>query len=143
MVHRIIRRMQPDDTARALARGLGWFSIALGLAELIAPRRLTRTLGMEDHAGLAQLYGLREIVAGIGLLLARDPLPWVWGRVAGDALDLASLAPALHRDNPERHNAGLALGAVAAVTLLDICCARQLAGGHRPVRRRLRSAAQL
>lgn len=146
MVHRFVRRSRTDGAARALARGLGWFSIALGLAELIAPRALTRTVGMEDRARVAQFYGLREIAAGIGLLLARDPTPWVWSRVAGDALDLASLAPALHPDNPERGHARLALGAVAAVTLLDACCAWQLSGNHRSDRhliRRLRHAAQL
>lgn len=145
MVHRIIRRSRLAGTSRGLARGLGWFSIALGLAELIAPRALTRTIGMEDHARVAQFYGLREIGAGIGILLARDPTPWVWGRIAGDALDLASLTAALHPDNPERGRAAMALGAVAAVTLLDICCAQQLGGNRRDggTLRRLRSAARV
>jgi hypothetical protein len=31
--------------ARRLARGLGWFSIGLGFAELVAPGRISRRLG--------------------------------------------------------------------------------------------------
>jgi len=40
---------------------LGWFSIGLGLAEVLAPRSLTRGLGMEGHEQLMQAYGVREI----------------------------------------------------------------------------------
>ena len=123
MVHRAV---QEKTTVDAIARGLGWFSIALGLAELLAPRQVTRPLGLEDHGRAAQLYGLREIAAGVGLLAAKDPTPWLWGRVAGDALDLASLATGLRHDNPERARVGLAMGAVGAVTLLDLCLASQL-----------------
>ena len=35
--------------AQGVARGLGWFSIALGVAEVAAPRALTRALGMEGQ----------------------------------------------------------------------------------------------
>jgi hypothetical protein len=34
------------ENAHSMARGLGWFSIGLGLAEVLAPRSLTRGLGM-------------------------------------------------------------------------------------------------
>jgi hypothetical protein len=37
------------ETAHSMARGLGWFSIGLGLAEELAPRTLTRGLGMEGN----------------------------------------------------------------------------------------------
>ena len=36
-------------SARALAQGLGWFSIGLGVAELLASERLARFLGMEER----------------------------------------------------------------------------------------------
>ena len=114
------------DTAACVATGLGWFSIGLGLAELLAPRMLARCLGMRGSEGLLRFYGLREIGAGVGILLARDAGPWLWGRVAGDALDIATLATGLEEDNPQRGAVMAALGAVGAVTALDIVCAQSL-----------------
>ncbi len=113
-------------TPDTLARGLGWFSIALGVTEVVAGRRLARWLGMEDHAGLIRAYGVREIGTGMGLLALGDPKPWMWGRVAGDALDLGTLAVGLGRDNPRRDNVGIAMAAVAGVAALDILCAQML-----------------
>jgi hypothetical protein len=123
------------QSAQSLAQGLGWFSIALGLTEMLAPRSLTRCLGMEGHETLVQAYGLREIATGIGILSSEQPAPWMWGRVGGDALDISSLVPGLSDDNPQKHNVGLALAAVAGVTLLDIVCAQALSSnsGSRPL----------
>lgn len=120
------RRGHPDSATDTLARGLGVFSIALGLAEVIAPRALARTLGMDGQDTLIRAYGVREIATGIGILASEDPTPWVWGRVAGDALDVATLMPGLDPDNPQRANVGLALAAVAGVTALDIYCGQTL-----------------
>jgi hypothetical protein len=116
----------PEETEN-LATKLGLFSLILGAAEVMAPRTLGRALGMERQAGLLRAYSLREIAAGIGILVARHPIGWLWGRVAGDAIDIATLTPAVRASNPKRNNVGLALAAVAAVTLLDVYCAQQLA----------------
>jgi hypothetical protein len=120
------RRGHPDSTTDALARGLGVFSIALGLVEVVAARSLTRALGMQGNETLVRLYGLREIAKGVGILASNDPMPWMWGRFAGDALDLATLATGLEGDNPKRDNVMLALASVAGVTALDIYCAQTL-----------------
>ncbi|KAA2238167.1 cyclase dehydrase [Salinarimonas soli] len=120
------RRGHPDSATDALARGLGWFSIGLGLTELFGARSLTRALGMEGQETLVRAYGVREIATGIGILASEDPTPWIWGRVAGDALDLATLATQLKGGNRERENIGIAIGAVAGVTALDILCAQTL-----------------
>ena len=55
------RRGHPDSAADTLARGLGVFSIALGVVEVIAARALARTLGMEGQETLIRAYGVREI----------------------------------------------------------------------------------
>jgi hypothetical protein len=123
------RRGHPDSGTDMLARGLGVFSIALGLVEVIAPRALARALGMDGQETLIRAYGAREIATGIGILASEDPTPWIWGRVAGDALDVATLMPALDRDNPQRGNAALALAAVAGATALDIYCGQTLSRG--------------
>lgn len=119
-------RHETYGSARTLAQGLGWFSIGLGLAEVVAPDSLARCLGLEEHEGLIRAFGLREIATGIGILTQDDPTPWITARVAGDALDLATLATGLGPDNPQRANVGLALAAVAGVTVLDALCAKQL-----------------
>src|SRR5256885_2280475 len=85
------RPSQGARTARSVARGLGWFSIGLGLAELLLPRVVARAVGMPGRERTVQAYGLREIATGIALLKARDPTPWLLARVGGDALDLATL----------------------------------------------------
>lgn len=114
--------MNPDATAR----GLGWFSIGLGLTELLMPDTLAETLGMEGKEGLIQLYGAREIATGLGCLGMNPPTTAVWGRVAGDALDIATLAAYMTPDNPKRQNVGIALAAVIGVTLLDVLTAAWL-----------------
>jgi hypothetical protein len=107
-----------DNTDR-LARALGWFSIGLGLTELLAPRALTRWLGMEGHETLVRAYGMREIGAGI-MTLSPDKGLGLQSRVAGDALDIATLLAGLRGDNPKRDNVAIALAMVVGVTLLDI-----------------------
>jgi hypothetical protein len=124
------------ETAYSMARGLGWFSIGLGLAEVLAPRALTRGLGMEGNEQLVQAYGLREIATGIGILSSDQPAAWIWGRVGGDALDMATLATGLQPENPKKENVQMALAAVAGVTALDFVCGASLARHARPNSRR-------
>jgi hypothetical protein len=133
--NRTIDTLYPEN-AHSMARGLGWFSIGLGLAEVLAPRALTRGLGMQGSEQLLQAYGLREIATGIGILSSEQAAPWIWGRVAGDALDIATLATGLKEDNPKRDNVGIALAAVAGVTALDLVCGVSLARNSRPGARR-------
>ncbi len=118
--------MEKDEK---FVQSLGWFSVGLGLVEVLAPRSLGKWLGLEDRAGLLRAYGFREITTGIGLLSQRGPAKpagWVWARVGGDALDIATLSAAITPDNPKRANAEIALGAVAAITLVDVACAQHL-----------------
>lgn len=112
--------------ADAMARALGWFSIGLGVTEVLAGRSLARWMGMEERTALIRAYGAREVMAGVGLLSLGDPKPWMWGRIAGDALDIATLATGLTHDNPRRDNVAIALGAVTAASAMDAVCTRAL-----------------
>jgi hypothetical protein len=123
-----------SDPADAVANGLGIFSIALGLAEITAPRLFTQSLGMSGKENLIRGYGAREIANGIGILANKERAPWVWGRVSGDALDIATLAFYLKPTNPRRKNAAIALGVVAAITALDVACAWALSARQRAPR---------
>ncbi|WP_420225485.1 hypothetical protein [Pigmentiphaga litoralis] len=77
--------------AQRTARGLGWFSLALGLAEIIMPRTMARLCGVHASPSLMRCYGLREILCGVGLLSTRNARPWLWARLGGDVLDMGTL----------------------------------------------------
>ena len=125
---------QADTATNALARALGWFSIGLGLMELTAPKALAGALGMEDKSGLIQGYGAREVANGVAILASEDPTPWIWTRVGGDGLDIATLLTGMESGNPNRGNVAIALAMVAGVTAVDLFCARKLsAESPRPV----------
>lgn len=113
-----------------VACGLGWFSIALGVIELVAPRTISRSIGLRSD-GLVQSYGLREIGHGVSILASKNRSPWLWTRVAGDALDIATLSLGLTHGNPKRANAGKALAAVAAITAVDVLTATRLSRGKK------------
>jgi uncharacterized membrane protein len=120
------------DTVDRLARGLGWFSVVLGTMELVAPRTLDRAIGAGHHPDVTRWFGLRELAAGIGLLTRADPTPWLWSRVAGDAMDLAALGAAMvAADTDERVRLSAAAFAVAGVTAVDVYAARA-ASAQRP-----------
>jgi hypothetical protein len=106
-----------------LARALGWFSIGLGAFELLAPRAITRALGAEGNEGLVRLYGAREIGSGF-MTLSLEKNAGLWGRVAGDGLDIVTVASRLRPGNPRRGNVGLALLMLVGVTMLDIVAAQ-------------------
>ncbi|RAI57593.1 cyclase dehydrase [Roseicella frigidaeris] len=116
-------------------RGLGWFSLGLGLAEILAPHAFTRGFGLRGHERLIESYGAREIATGLGILASRDPTPWLWGRVAGDALDLGTLAVGLAGHGRQRQRIGLAIAAVAGVAALDLLCSRAMGARRRQARR--------
>ncbi|HLH55061.1 MAG TPA: SRPBCC family protein [Verrucomicrobiae bacterium] len=123
------RRLAAKENRDQLVRGLGWFSIGLGLTELLFPRTLGRCIGINPRTGLMRLLGLREIASGIGLLAQPQKDVWMKSRVAGDAMDLALLGGAFLDEENNRLQVGIAAGAVAGVTALDVFCANELAAG--------------
>jgi hypothetical protein len=117
-----------DGTDR-LARGLGWISFAIGLAELFAAGPIARALGMEGKENLLRACGAREIGAGMRTLSTEKELG-LWSRSAGDGLDLTLLLAAWRSNNPQRQNVGAALGLVTLITALDLFAASQLRATH-------------
>ena len=114
-----------------VAHGLGLFSIALGLTQLLAPRLLARATGTHSPE-LMQCCGVREIVSGIAVLGCSRPAFGMWTRVAGDAMDLAVLGSAMIANDCEsRASATKAAAVVAGVTALDVVTAMQLTAAQR------------
>lgn len=110
-----------------LARALGWFSISLGAAQILAPRGLARFIGVNPRPALLRMLGAREITSGIGILTGgRKPAGAMWSRVAGDAMDLALLGAALTSPASKKGRVAAAAAAVAGVTALDVICSQNL-----------------
>jgi hypothetical protein len=119
-------RSVPSNGER-LARGLGYVSIALGIAEIVAPRAICRAIGLEGRERLVLAFGMREVANGVAILASHDPAPWVAARVAGDAMDIAAVAAGLRdADEDDRHRLGLAAAALAGVACVDLACVATL-----------------
>lgn len=115
-------------TIRKAADGLGWFSIGLGMAEVLMPGRLGRMIGVGEHTTTLRALGVREIATGVGVLLQRRPKAGLWARVAGDAMDLALLAKAFGGREDRRQRIAVAAGLVLGIGVLDYLCARSVEG---------------
>lgn len=113
--------------AGKFATGLGLFSFALGLAELLAPQKLGEIMGLnEDYQRWLPALGAREIASGVGIFASTKPTVAVWSRVGGDAMDLAFLGSAFFADNTNKARLAGATAAVLGATALDWMCAQML-----------------
>lgn len=123
------RRHHDSEGAERLARGLGWFSLGLGLTQIAAPRGVARMIGLrgndEDRKAMLAI-GMRELASGIGILMRDHPTPAVWSRVGGDVMDLALLGRALNSPRSDRNRVAAATVAVAGVTVLDVLAGQRL-----------------
>jgi uncharacterized membrane protein len=131
------------EDAERVARGLGWLSVGLGLAQIAAPRGVARMIGIEgDEANRNTMFaiGVRELAAGVGILTRERPVGPVWTRVGGDIMDLALLGRALRNDDTQRNRLAVITAAVIGLTILDAVTGQGLAreSGTRPAARRPR-----
>lgn len=118
-----LARREPHQRVEQVSKGLGWFSITLGLAELLTPRLVARATGVNYHPVLMRALGARELVSGAGILSQPRSAGWLWSRVAGDAMDLALLgiaAASAGKSRARRQRLALASAAVAGVAVVDI-----------------------
>jgi uncharacterized membrane protein len=114
---------------RSLASFLGFVSLALGAAELLAPRRVARAIGLRPSAATTAVMrgmGIRELTSGAGILSHPESKEWVGTRVAGDVVDLAALGFALLKSERPMRTL-LASAVVLGVGALDVLATEQLA----------------
>ncbi len=104
---------------------VGLVEHGIGGGGALAPRQVGQATGVRNHRFL-KAYGLREIATGIGILQSPQPAKWMWGRVAGDVLDIATLSAVVADRSCHRGRALAAMTAVAGVTAPDAPCAAQL-----------------
>jgi uncharacterized membrane protein len=129
------RKRQEDTTWNNVAKGLGWFSIGLGAAEMLAASAMVRFTGVRNsfkNRMLMRGYGIREMGAGFGILFDERPENWMWARVAGDFLDIGSLLSAARSAESSGGRIAMSMASVAGVTALDIYCAAKLSAQPEP-----------
>jgi len=125
-----------EADATGLIRGLGWFGVTLGIAELAVPRLLASAIGVDrDGAAPAILraMGVREIASSSAVLVRPDHPAPRWARVIGDAIDVGLLGLALATPGTGKRRLALALGVVAGVTALDVVAARRRGHARHPL----------
>src|SRR5947209_139197 len=122
------QRGQADSATFRLAQFLGVFSIMLGIIELIWGGPIARHTGLGGMEWIIRVYGSREMLNGILILASKDPTPWIWLRVIGDALDAATLIYGYMRDPSHLVGVIVAFVAVTPVVIADIYCAIKLSG---------------
>jgi uncharacterized membrane protein len=121
-----------------LASCLGWFSLGLGIAQVLAPGEVARWIGVtddDDSRAVMRTVGMREIASGVGILTRPRPAGWLWTRVAGDFMDLALLGRARNSEAFDSDRLAATTAAVAGITLVDLLASEQLsrhAGGAMP-----------
>jgi uncharacterized membrane protein len=118
-----------DRLGTQLSRALGWFSVALGAAELLAPQQMARLIGVQARdrtRATLRAFGAREMATGIAILAEPEDAKWLWSRVGGDALDLATLTSAAADEGTNRGRLAFATAAVMGVAALDVLCAQRL-----------------
>lgn len=116
-----------DEQDERIAEGLGWFSLGLGIAQLLAPGALNRLAGIRDDAAARRaqrIVGIREVGAFAAIMADRPrPALPLWSRVGGDLMDLALLGRAWQGKRESAPRLALAIGSIAGVTGLDIYAA--------------------
>lgn len=125
------RQQMEEDTQGG--RALGWTSIAIGLAEVCAPKQVENLLGIEDtpeQRGVLRILGVRELCHGFGILTEDRPTPQmtvgVVSRCAGDVLDTVLLGVAAMKTKRPGMFAAVA-ASVMAIGLADMYYAQRLA----------------
>jgi uncharacterized membrane protein len=116
-------RTRQSGGEERLAKALGWVSIGLGIASLVAPKSVARMIGVPERGGsqaTLRAVGAREVASGLGILSQRRPTPWVWSRVGGDLMDLALMGRALVSRRSEKDRAAATTAALVGITAVDL-----------------------
>ena len=110
------------ETASGQAKMMGVFSYALGISQVLRPGSVNRLMGIPDHNpnhAVTRLIGIREIVTGTGVLFGKNTSGWMWGRVAGDIMDISNVAGQLAGRLGTREKLVPTLVVLSAIAVLD------------------------
>ena len=130
-----VRGVEADSALHRFVQGVGSLSIVLGLTELFWGGAICSLFGLDGYNWLIRLYGGGQILLGLLILNSRSAAPWLWLRVALDALHLGTLFYAYTRDNfvygytpdpSDMTNVIVAFVAMLGLAAVDMYCALKL-----------------
>ena len=110
------------ETASGQATMMGVFSYALGISQVLRPGSVNRLMGIPDHNpnhAVTRVIGIREIVTGTGVLFGRNTGGWMWGRVAGDVMDVSIVVGQLAGRLGTREKLIVSAVVLSAIGVLD------------------------
>ena len=109
-----------------LARGIGWVSIGVGLALVVAPTPTVRGFGMGERPNLGRFLGVRDLVLGAGLLRSENLSPWLRARGISDAADAALLIGGAASGVFPRGQVMVGLATATTFSVLSFALARRI-----------------
>ena len=116
-----------NEPHSALAAGAGMVMLGLGIAQLLAPRQVSRSTGVDTHPALVRAAGALAVAGGVNALQLGKPAPPGLMRAASLALELVLLGRSATHGGTRGRRGRLALSgaALAATMLLDMSAARK------------------
>lgn len=113
------------DQRSALATGAGMVILGLGIAQLLAPRQVARSTGIQAHPGLVRASGALGIASAVNILNKGRPAPLGLARLACLGLELTLLGRSAMHAGSYGHRNRLALtgAGLAAAAMLDMSAA--------------------
>jgi uncharacterized membrane protein len=119
----------PTEADKMAANALGWFSLALGLTQILIPKRMAKLIGVRDNRKtrmMMRAVGLREIAAGAVIFTQNRPVLGLRARALGDIMDLMLLGAAFQSRKSQRERLMAATAAVLGVFIPDMFFSERL-----------------
>ena len=125
--------------AQKIARALGWFTLGLGVTEMVAPRAVANFVGRSWRPSETRLMGLRKVLAGVGTITGAQWTGRSWARVGGNLLELARSRKSKPPVTKMRRSstavcAAVAVGALAGAAIINVKRVRAQRDARRAVR---------
>jgi uncharacterized membrane protein len=116
---------QSEQGLSPLAAGAGMVILGLGLAQLLAPRQVSRSTGVYAHPAAIRAAGAMSIASAVNIFNRGKPAPLGLARLACVALELTMLGRSVRQASSQRRLSQLAMtgAAVAAAATLDMSAA--------------------
>lgn len=129
----LFRKKKETESTLDDAALMGIFSYALGTWQILRPGAVNRFMGVPDHNPnhvVQRLIGFREIATGTGIFFGDNTKGWMWGRVAGDVMDISIMAGHIAGKLGTRHRLMGTIVFLTAVLIYDAKIALRLSANQ-------------